>query len=172
MSHLVLRKVDGKWKMFNKITKRTEGAGSEDKKELESKMEKRDEKEDKQIEKDTPKEHKEHPEFSKKVAKKIAADHASEGKGGGMEKTMKEFKEGKLHSGSKKGPEVTSRKQAIAIGMNSGKGGGKMKENKHEMKESKEQEKDEHKGKGEKKEKKEHKGFSGWAHHPWEKKHN
>jgi hypothetical protein len=34
-----------------------------------------------------------------------------------MEKVMHEFKEGKLHSGSKKGPEVNSRKQAIAIGM-------------------------------------------------------
>lgn len=30
---------------------------------------------------------------------------------------MKEFKEGELHSGSKKGPKVTSRKQAIAIGL-------------------------------------------------------
>lgn len=28
---------------------------------------------------------------------------------------MKEFKAGKLHSGSKKGPKVTSKKQAIAI---------------------------------------------------------
>ena len=35
----------------------------------------------------------------------------------GMRKTMHEFKEGALHSGSKKGPVVTSRKQAIAIGM-------------------------------------------------------
>lgn len=35
----------------------------------------------------------------------------------GMEKTMKEFKEGKLHSGSKGGPKVKSRAQAIAIGM-------------------------------------------------------
>jgi hypothetical protein len=34
-----------------------------------------------------------------------------------MHKVMKEFKEGKLHSGSRKGPEVKSRKQAIAIGM-------------------------------------------------------
>lgn len=34
-----------------------------------------------------------------------------------MKKVMHEFKEGTLHSGSKKGPEVTSRKQAIAIGM-------------------------------------------------------
>ena len=32
-------------------------------------------------------------------------------------KVMGEFKAGKLHSGSKKGPEVTSRKQAIAIAM-------------------------------------------------------
>lgn len=32
-------------------------------------------------------------------------------------KVMKEFKAGALHSGSKKGPVVTSRKQAIAIAM-------------------------------------------------------
>lgn len=30
---------------------------------------------------------------------------------------MHEFKKGKLHSGSKKGPKVKSRKQAIAIGL-------------------------------------------------------
>lgn len=30
---------------------------------------------------------------------------------------MHEFGEGKLHSGSKKGPEVTNRRQAIAIAM-------------------------------------------------------
>lgn len=35
-----------------------------------------------------------------------------------MEKTMHEYKEGKLHSGSKTGPKVKSRKQAIAIGLN------------------------------------------------------
>lgn len=34
-----------------------------------------------------------------------------------VEKVMKEYKAGKLHSGSKKGPEVTSRKQAVAIAM-------------------------------------------------------
>ncbi len=34
-----------------------------------------------------------------------------------MEKTMHEFKVGTLHSGSKKGPMVKSRKQAIAIAM-------------------------------------------------------
>ena len=33
---------------------------------------------------------------------------------------MHDFKAGKLHSGSKKGPKVTSRKQAIAIGMSEG----------------------------------------------------
>lgn len=30
---------------------------------------------------------------------------------------MHEFKVGKLHSGSKKGPEVTNRKQAVAIAL-------------------------------------------------------
>ena len=34
-----------------------------------------------------------------------------------MQKVMGEFKRGSLHSGSKKGPKVTSRKQAIAIAM-------------------------------------------------------
>ena len=34
-----------------------------------------------------------------------------------VHKVMSEFKRGKLHSGSKKGPKVTSRKQAIAIAM-------------------------------------------------------
>jgi hypothetical protein len=36
---------------------------------------------------------------------------------GKVEKVMKEFKEGKLHSGSKKGPEVSNRKQAVAIAL-------------------------------------------------------
>jgi hypothetical protein len=35
-----------------------------------------------------------------------------------IEKTMHEFKEGELHSGSKKGPVVTNRKQAEAIAIN------------------------------------------------------
>lgn len=34
-----------------------------------------------------------------------------------VKKTMEEFKAGSLHSGSKTGPKVTSRKQAIAIGL-------------------------------------------------------
>ncbi len=36
---------------------------------------------------------------------------------GKMAKTMHEFKLKKLHSGSKTGPKVKSRKQAIAIGL-------------------------------------------------------
>jgi hypothetical protein len=32
-------------------------------------------------------------------------------------KVMEEYKEGKLHSGSKKGPKVSSRKQAVAIAL-------------------------------------------------------
>jgi Family of unknown function (DUF6496) len=34
-----------------------------------------------------------------------------------IHKVMKEFKEGKLHSGSKKGPMVENPKQAIAIAL-------------------------------------------------------
>jgi len=34
-----------------------------------------------------------------------------------MHKVMDEWKEGKLHSGSKKGPVVKNQKQAIAIGL-------------------------------------------------------
>ena len=34
-----------------------------------------------------------------------------------MHKVMHEFKHGELHSGSKKGPKVKNRKQAIAIAM-------------------------------------------------------
>lgn len=34
-----------------------------------------------------------------------------------VHKVMKEFKEGKLTSGSKKGPKVKNRKQAIAIAL-------------------------------------------------------
>lgn len=34
-----------------------------------------------------------------------------------MAKVMHEFKAGTLHSGSKKGPKVTSKRQALAIGI-------------------------------------------------------
>lgn len=36
---------------------------------------------------------------------------------GSVEETVREFKEGTLHSGSKTGPEVKSRKQAVAIAL-------------------------------------------------------
>lgn len=42
----------------------------------------------------------------------------------GMKNTMHEFKHGTLHSGSKKGPKVTDRKQAIAIGLNQARNAG------------------------------------------------
>lgn len=42
---------------------------------------------------------------------------------GKVAKVMHEFKHGELHSGSKRGPKVTSRKQAMAIAMSeAGKG--------------------------------------------------
>jgi len=49
----------------------------------------------------------------------------------GMAKTMDEWKKGKLHSGSKKGPVVKNQKQAIAIGLSEqrkAKGGVKLKD--------------------------------------------
>lgn len=36
---------------------------------------------------------------------------------GKMHRVMKEYQQGKLHSGSKTGPKVKSRRQAVAIGM-------------------------------------------------------
>src|ERR1700761_6221687 len=51
------------------------------------------------------------PKKSPKKSHKKAAKKSK------VEKVMHEYKEGKLHSGSKKGPEVTSRKQAIAIAL-------------------------------------------------------
>ena len=48
------------------------------------------------------------------MAKKPRTKKAKEKK---ISKVLKEFKGGKLKSGSKKGPKVTSRKQAIAIAL-------------------------------------------------------
>jgi hypothetical protein len=42
-----------------------------------------------------------------------------------VEKVMHEFKVGGLHSGSKKGPKVTKRAQAIAIALNQARKGKK-----------------------------------------------
>lgn len=47
---------------------------------------------------------------------------AKEGK---IEKVMHEFKERELHSGSKKGPEVKNRKQAVAIAFSEARKGKK-----------------------------------------------
>jgi hypothetical protein len=55
----------------------------------------------------------------KKHAKKHVAKPKAKAKAKGkMEKVMHEYKEGKLHSGSKKGPKVTNPKQAVAIALN------------------------------------------------------
>ena len=43
---------------------------------------------------------------------------------------MKEFQAGELHSGSKTGPRVTSRKQAVAIGLSEGRKAAKGKKKK------------------------------------------
>lgn len=39
----------------------------------------------------------------------------------GIEQVMHEFKHGELHSGSKHGPKVKSREQAVAIAINASK---------------------------------------------------
>jgi hypothetical protein len=45
----------------------------------------------------------------------------------GIEETMREYKKDELHSGSKTGPRVKSRKQAIAIALNEKRKGRKSK---------------------------------------------
>lgn len=53
-----------------------------------------------------------------KVAKSMRGHERRETKGQEkIEKVMGEFKHGKLHSGSKKGPAVKSKAQAVAIAM-------------------------------------------------------
>lgn len=51
------------------------------------------------------------------VLQRYNREMASKKKTDKVEKVMKEYKEGTLHSGSKKGPVVTSKKQAIAIAL-------------------------------------------------------
>lgn len=56
----------------------------------------------------------------KNVGHKLAKLAKKYARGGGVDKmhvVLGEFKRGKLRSGSKSGPRVTSRKQAIAIGL-------------------------------------------------------
>lgn len=53
----------------------------------------------------------------KKAAKRLYSKKANEK----IHKVIREFEEGKLHSGSKKGPEVKNLKQAVAIGISEAK---------------------------------------------------
>lgn len=57
----------------------------------------------------------EHKKHSKKSSKKKL--HVTPKREKKISKVMREYKGGKLHSGSKKGPKVKSRKQAIAIAL-------------------------------------------------------
>ncbi len=50
----------------------------------------------------------------------------------GIDKTMSEFKAGELHSGSKHGPKVKSRAQAVAIGLSEQRKEGHQMKNHHE----------------------------------------
>lgn len=62
-----------------------------------------------------------------KKSKKLKKDIKAGKKELKVEKVMHEYKEGKLHSGSKKGPMVKNRKQALAIALSeSRKAGSKM----------------------------------------------
>ena len=62
------------------------------------------------------------------MAKQKMKPKSKAGKKKKVEKVMTEFKEGKLKSGSKKGPEVTNPKQAIAIALDvQRRAGGKVK---------------------------------------------
>lgn len=64
------------------------------------------------------KKHKKHEKkHVKKVHKAKPKKKLSKGKEK-VEKVMHEYKEGKLHSGSKKGPKVENPKQALAIALN------------------------------------------------------
>lgn len=47
----------------------------------------------------------------------MAMNKKKKKKKGKISKVMHEFKEGSLHSGSKKGPQVTNPKQAVAIAL-------------------------------------------------------
>ena len=57
------------------------------------------------------------------VAKYAKGGHVTKGEKK-IGRVMKEFSEGKLHSGSKKGPEVKNPKQAIAIALNEARAAG------------------------------------------------
>lgn len=58
-------------------------------------------------------------EHDQKFTKALKREH------GKVSKVMGEYKRGKLHSGSKKGPEVTSKAQALAIALSEARKGKK-----------------------------------------------
>lgn len=60
-----------------------------------------------------------------KSAKKAVGKKVKKAKEGKIAKVMHEWGEGKLHSGSKKGPKVKSQKQALAIGYSEARKGKK-----------------------------------------------
>jgi hypothetical protein len=64
--------------------------------------------------KEHKKEHHKKEEHKKEHHKKEKHHSKGEKK---IEKVMREYKHGELHSGSKKGPQVKNRKQAIAIAL-------------------------------------------------------
>lgn len=64
-----------------------------------------------------PKEHGAH-KYHEHISKKV--EHSPK-----IHKVMHEFKHGELHSGSKHGPKVTNRKQAVAIAISEAKHGKK-----------------------------------------------
>lgn len=66
--------------------------------------------------KSAPKKAKKHVKKVLKKTKKHVVKAVSKGEKK-IKKVMHEYKEGALHSGSKKGPKVSSRKQAIAIAL-------------------------------------------------------
>lgn len=53
----------------------------------------------------------------KKAGRRLKQEIQEGKKADKVGRVMEEFKEGMLHSGSKKGPKVTSKKQALAIGL-------------------------------------------------------
>lgn len=59
--------------------------------------------------------------MKKMTAKKTSPAKKTAPNKGKVEKVMKEAKEGKLHSGSKSGPIVTKKSQAIAIALSEAK---------------------------------------------------
>ena len=58
------------------------------------------------------------PKHHKKPASKRKYSNAANKK---VHKVIREFEEGKLHSGSKQGPQVKNLKQAVAIGISEAK---------------------------------------------------